>query len=141
MNGRKFLANKDRTLGGSSAINLGMVVYPSRSGLNTWGALGNPGWNWDELAPYIQKLQKSTPPSESNRDFFKGIKYDEKSEGIDGPVYVSLGDQYMPFHPRDWRPSRALCIRKSRIPSMVLGLARLSHLLQLILSPIQGVIQ
>lgn len=98
MNGRKLLANKGRTLGGSSAINLGMVAYPSRSGLNAWEALGNPGWNWDGLAPYIQKFQKSTPPSESNRDFFKGMKYDEKSQGIDGPVHASFGDQYMPFH-------------------------------------------
>jgi choline dehydrogenase-like flavoprotein len=69
LNGRTLLANKGRTLGGSSAINLGMVVYPSRSGLNAWEALGNPGWGWEGLSPYIRKFQNRTPPSDANREF------------------------------------------------------------------------
>ncbi|KFY63367.1 hypothetical protein V496_03996 [Pseudogymnoascus sp. VKM F-4515 (FW-2607)] len=60
LNGRQLLASQGRTLGGSSAINLGMVVYPSK--------------------------------------FFEGMKYDLRDQGSDGPVQVSFGDQYMPYH-------------------------------------------
>ncbi|KAJ5745833.1 CAZyme family AA3 [Penicillium odoratum] len=98
LNGRKLLANKGRTLGGSSAINLGMVIYPSRSGLDAWEALGNPGWGWDGLAPYIRKFHTASPPSSENRLFFKGMKYDQHDQGNEGPVQVSFGDQYMPYH-------------------------------------------
>lgn len=75
-----------------------MVVYPSRSGLNAWEALGNPGWGWEGLSPYIRKFQNRTAPSDANREFFKGVIYDEINNGTDGPVNVSLGDQYMPYH-------------------------------------------
>ena len=53
------------------------------------------GKSWLELGrvgAIIQKFQKSTPSSQSNRDFFKGMKYDEKSDGIDGRVHESFGD-------------------------------------------------
>ncbi|KAJ5883825.1 uncharacterized protein N7473_010711 [Penicillium subrubescens] len=32
------------------------------------------------------------------RSIPQGMKYDEKSNGTDGPVNVSFGDQYMPYH-------------------------------------------
>ncbi|KAJ5291236.1 CAZyme family AA3 [Penicillium angulare] len=98
LNGRKLLANKGRTLGGSSAINLGMIVYPSKTGLNAWEALGNPGWGWDGLSPYVRKSETAAPPSNANREFFQGMKHDEQNHGSSGPVQVSFGDQYMPFH-------------------------------------------
>ncbi|KAJ5725511.1 CAZyme family AA3 [Penicillium malachiteum] len=98
LNGRIILANKGRTLGGSSAINLGMVVYPSRTGLNAWEALGNPGWGWDGLSPYIRKSQTAAAPSDANREFFKGMKFEQQDHGSSGPVQVSFGDQYMPYH-------------------------------------------
>ncbi|CAI7611421.1 unnamed protein product [Penicillium discolor] len=98
LNGRKLLANKGRTLGGSSTINLGMVIYPSRSGLDAWETLGNPGWGWDGLAPYIRKFHTASPPSSDNREFFKGMKYDQQDQGSTGPVQVTFGDQYMPYH-------------------------------------------
>lgn len=85
-------------MGGSSAINLGMVIYPSRAGLNAWETLGNPGWGWDGLSPYIRKFHTAAPPSNDNREFFKGMKYDQEDQGNTGPVQVSFGDQYMPYH-------------------------------------------
>ncbi|KAF7173986.1 hypothetical protein CNMCM5623_006253 [Aspergillus felis] len=98
LNGRQLLANKGRTLGGSSAINLGLVVYPSRSGMNAWETLGNPGWGWDGIEPYLRKFHQATPPSDAIREFFTGMKYDQEDQGSNGPVRVSFGDQYMPFH-------------------------------------------
>ncbi|GFF38905.1 choline dehydrogenase [Aspergillus udagawae] len=98
LNGRQLLATKGRTLGGSSAINLGLVVYPSRSGMNAWEKLGNPGWGWDGIEPYLRKFHQATPPSDAIREFFTGMKYDQEDQGSNGPVKVSFGDQYMPFH-------------------------------------------
>lgn len=98
LNGRQLLATKGRTLGGSSAINLGLVIYPSRSGMNAWEAVGNPGWGWDGIEPYLRKFHRASPPSDAIREFFMGMKYDQEDQGSNGPVQVSFGDQYMPFH-------------------------------------------
>ncbi|PYH91304.1 putative aryl-alcohol dehydrogenase [Aspergillus ellipticus CBS 707.79] len=83
LNDRQLVGSKGRTLGGSSAINLGMVIYPSEAGMNAWEQLGNPGWGWSEFAPYT---------------FFEGMHYEQEDQGSDGPVQVSFGDQYMPYH-------------------------------------------
>ncbi|KAJ5542443.1 hypothetical protein N7535_004863 [Penicillium sp. DV-2018c] len=98
LNGRRLLANKGRTLGGSSAIDLGMVIYPSRTGFNAWEALGNPGWGWNGISPYIRKFHTAAAPSNGNREFFRGMVHDQKDQGSSGPVQVSFGDQYMPYH-------------------------------------------
>ncbi|KAJ5660037.1 CAZyme family AA3 [Penicillium longicatenatum] len=98
LNGRKLIGSRGRTLGGSSTINLGMIIYPSRTGLDAWESLGNPGWGWDGLSPYIRKFQKTTPPSEAAREVFPEIQYDQKDQGSEGPVQVSYPDQWMPYH-------------------------------------------
>ncbi|OBT67941.1 hypothetical protein VE03_02500 [Pseudogymnoascus sp. 23342-1-I1] len=98
LNDRQLLASQGRTLGGSSAINMGMVIYPSRVGMDAWERLGNPGWGWEGLSPYIRKFHKATAPSDEVRRFFKGMKYDPRDQGSDGPIQVSFGDQYMPYH-------------------------------------------
>lgn len=85
-------------MGGSSAINLGMVIYPSKVGMDAWEKLGNPGWGWDGVSPYIRKFHKAAAPSDEVRQFFQGMKYDLQDQGSDGPVQVSFGDQYMPYH-------------------------------------------
>ncbi|KAL4965816.1 GMC family oxidoreductase [Aspergillus stella-maris] len=98
LNGRQLLGTKGRTLGGSSAINLGMVIYPSRSGMNAWEALGNPGWGWDSFSPYVRKFHTGTAPSDSVREFFGGMKAEQADQGAHGPVQVSYGEQYLPYH-------------------------------------------
>jgi choline dehydrogenase-like flavoprotein len=75
-----------------------MVVYPSRTGLSAWEALGNPGWGWEDFEPYVRKFHTGTPPSETVRAFFAGMVSEKEDQGSDGPVQVSFGDQYMPYH-------------------------------------------
>ncbi|PWY89218.1 putative aryl-alcohol dehydrogenase [Aspergillus heteromorphus CBS 117.55] len=98
LHGRQLVGSKGRTLGGSSAINLGMIIYPSQTGMNAWEQLGNPGWGWPEFAPYLRKFHTATGPSDSIRAFFNGMQYQQRDQGCDGPVQVSFGDQYMPYH-------------------------------------------
>jgi choline dehydrogenase-like flavoprotein len=66
--------------------------------MNAWEKLGNPGWGWDGFSPYVRKFHTASPPSSDNREFFKGMKYDQQDQGSTGPVQVSFGDQYMPYH-------------------------------------------
>lgn len=75
-----------------------MVVYPSRTGMAAWEALGNPGWGWEGFEQYVRKFHTGTPPTESVRSFFAGMKSEKEDQGAGGPVQVSFGDQYMPYH-------------------------------------------
>jgi choline dehydrogenase-like flavoprotein len=77
---------------------MGMVIYPSRSGLNAWEGLGNPGWGWEGLSHYIRKFHTAAPPSEEGRETLSHILYEQKHVGDKGPVNVSFGDHYMPYY-------------------------------------------
>ena len=100
MKGRQIAQPKGRTLGGSTAINLGMVIYPSKSGFDGWEKLGNAGWNWDTISPYFRKFHKLTLPSkEAQADLY--LKYVvPEANGKDGPIQFSFGesDAYTPFN-------------------------------------------
>lgn len=88
------------------SINLGMVIYPSRSGFDSWEKLGNPGWGWKSMAPYFRKFHTNTAPGSQTQDLM--LDYVVKdAQGTDGPVQVSYGSGvgYPPFNsawPRAW---------------------------------------
>ncbi|KAJ6134359.1 CAZyme family AA3 [Penicillium sp. IBT 18751x] len=97
LNGRCLAEPRGRTLGGSSAINLGMVIYPSRADLNSWEKLGNEGWNWESLSPYLKKSQTFTPPSPQTKEELSLQYINQTVQGTSGPLQVSFGDG--PFPP------------------------------------------
>ena len=58
--------NQGKALGGSSAINAQVWVPPVPSIVNYWEShLGNPGWNWEALRPYLSKSFTSPPNNDS----------------------------------------------------------------------------
>ncbi|KAK9342209.1 glucose-methanol-choline oxidoreductase [Lipomyces starkeyi] len=61
--GKKVRHGRGKVLGGSSAINLMALLYPSRASIDAWETLGNKCWNWNGLAPYYQKSTRSTSPT------------------------------------------------------------------------------
>jgi len=92
LKGRQTAQPKGRTLGGSTAINLGMVIYPSKANFDAWEELGNVGWNWETITPYLRKFHTLTLPSKSSQDDL-GLSYvDEKLNGTDGPIQFSFGE-------------------------------------------------
>ncbi|KAE8154170.1 aryl-alcohol dehydrogenase [Aspergillus avenaceus] len=97
LNGRCIAEPRGRTLGGSSAINLGMIIYPSRNDLDAWEKLGNPGWNWESLSGYLRKSQTFTAPSGEIRRELSVPSIDPAVRGTDGPLHVSYGEG--PFAP------------------------------------------
>lgn len=81
-------------LGGSSALNFLMLVYPSKGNIDSWAALGNPSWNYDALAPYFRKFATVHAPPQSARDLL-GLTYlnEDLAKG-DGPIHVSYSEGY-----------------------------------------------
>lgn len=63
---RVFVWNRGKGLGGSSNMNLLHWTYPSRGDIDSWERLGNPGWNFEKLLPYLRKIHKFHPETESN---------------------------------------------------------------------------
>jgi choline dehydrogenase-like flavoprotein len=92
LNNRQIAQPRGRTLGGSSAINIAMVIYPSKLGVDAWEKLGNRGWNWETLQPYFHKFQHLIEPSAATStqlslDYLNKELYDSN-----GPVQVSFGE-------------------------------------------------
>ncbi len=42
-----------------------MVMYPNKAILDGWESLGNPGWSFDDLAPYFRRFAMTHEPTES----------------------------------------------------------------------------
>ncbi|MGB6007867.1 GMC family oxidoreductase [Castellaniella sp.] len=59
MLGRRIYWPRGRTLGGCSSINGLIYIRGQRQDYDHWGALGNPGWNWEQCLPYFRKLESN----------------------------------------------------------------------------------
>ncbi|KAL4901980.1 hypothetical protein BDW74DRAFT_187000 [Aspergillus multicolor] len=102
LNGRQIAEPRGRTLGGSSAINLGMVIYPSKKDVDSWEELGNSGWNWASLSEYLRKSETYTPPSPAIRDELSLGYINETLQGGDGPIQISFGEGPYPAFSAAW---------------------------------------
>ncbi|TLS22180.1 uncharacterized protein PpBr36_09989 [Pyricularia pennisetigena] len=87
--GRTFNARIGNTVGGSSTVNGMAWDCGSAADYDAWEALGNPGWGWDGLRPYLRKSAVFTPPGDN---FVKRYNYTWTPEayGDDGMVNVTL---------------------------------------------------
>ena len=98
-NNRQLGQPRGRMVGGSSALNFSLVMYPSRANFEAWESLGNDGWGPDVMAPYLRKFHTYTPPSEATSAFLSVDKYMKpENQGNQGPVPVSHLDIYTPFN-------------------------------------------
>jgi choline dehydrogenase-like flavoprotein len=86
---------RGRVLGGTSAINFQLVLYPSQRDLDSWASLGNSGWNWKDVEQYYHKSSTLYPPSDETRKLLNLDYACEKPTG-DGPIQLSFGDGYTP---------------------------------------------
>ncbi|KAE8155158.1 hypothetical protein BDV25DRAFT_169314 [Aspergillus avenaceus] len=98
-NNRQMAQPRGRMVGGSSAINFSIVMYPTRANFEAWESLGNEGWGPDAMAPYLRKFHTYAPPSEDTRTLLSVDKYMKaESQGRQGPVPVSHPDVYTPYN-------------------------------------------
>ncbi len=52
-NGRRLTLPRGRVFGGCSAVNSCIWLHGSRADYDGWGAPGNKGWSYDDLAPFF----------------------------------------------------------------------------------------
>ncbi|EAA30872.2 aryl-alcohol dehydrogenase [Neurospora crassa OR74A] len=94
LNNRIINQARGKMLGGSSALNFMMLVYPSKASIDAWAAVGNPNWNFEALKPYLKKFATVDVPSASTKDICS-ITYNNDTVAYgDGPVQVSFGEGY-----------------------------------------------
>lgn len=64
----------------------------SKANVDIWGALGNPGWDWETINPYYKKAYTLTLPSEEKCKEL-GLEYvDQSIHSSNGPLQVSFPD-------------------------------------------------
>lgn len=97
MGGRRIPYPRGKCLGGSSAINIMAVVYPSKACLDGWADLGNKGWDWDAMAPYYRKFQTHCPPPKETVKPFSLDYLDQDAQGRDGPIRTSYPPALYPL--------------------------------------------
>ncbi|KAJ4865067.1 GMC oxidoreductase domain-containing protein [Trichoderma breve] len=93
LNNRIINQPRGKQLGGSSALNFMMVLFPPRDSLDAWGALGNQGWDYDSLSPYLRKFATVHPPPQAAKETL-GLAYHDDSLVGNGPVQVSYSEGY-----------------------------------------------
>ncbi|KAK7918477.1 GMC oxidoreductase [Apiospora marii] len=99
LDGRSIPQPRGRGLGGCSSINFMMWLHPSRASLDAWAKLGNPGWGYDDLAPYFKGTCTVHPPSEAAKALAVLDSPHDFSSNGDGPVQVSFSEGYTePFN-------------------------------------------
>ncbi len=76
MDCRRLYWPRGKVVGGSTSINAMVYVRGSRHDFDTWRALGNEGWGFDDVLPYFKKAEdQERGPSELH--------------GVGGPMRVS----------------------------------------------------
>ncbi|KAK2617016.1 hypothetical protein QQS21_000107 [Conoideocrella luteorostrata] len=112
--GQKLNATIDAgaCIGGSTSIN-GMVWYrPTRAEIDQLESLGNPGWNWNTLEPYMEAIERNIPPTEEQ--IAQGAGYEPSVHGYHGLVNTSF--------PTPMRIPKAVKLYKETLPRAFSGL-------------------
>ncbi|KAK0716385.1 glucose oxidase [Lasiosphaeris hirsuta] len=96
-------------IGGGTSIN-GMVWYrPTKAELDKIETLGNPGWNWKSLEPYMVAAERNIP------QMAQGSGFDSSVHGHDGFINTSF--------PKPLRIPGAVKLYKEALPLVFPGLA------------------
>ncbi|KAL7938233.1 GMC oxidoreductase [Trichoderma chlorosporum] len=93
LNNRIINQARGKQLGGTSAINFTMMLFPPKGSLDAWATLGNQGWDYDSLSPYLRKFATVHPPPQSAKDVLD-LSYHDDSVVGNGPVQVSYSEGY-----------------------------------------------
>ncbi|KAI0539849.1 GMC oxidoreductase [Xylaria digitata] len=77
-----------KAIGGTSTINGMTYVRGDKAQFDAFEALGNEGWNWESLYPYLRMIEKFTVPSGAQAA--AGAIYDPEVHGETGHVHTGF---------------------------------------------------
>ncbi|XMA07896.1 hypothetical protein WAI453_000687 [Rhynchosporium graminicola] len=94
LNGRIMPQQRGKVLGGSSSIFQLQMVYASKPSFDAWETLGNPGWNWETMLPYLRKFHTHQPsnPANASNPVFSTANHDIALNSSEGPVQTSYSE-------------------------------------------------
>ena len=84
--GKRVSHSRGKVVGGSSAINVMALVYPSKQSIDAWETLGNEGWNFDALSPYYRKYSTYNEPSKPTAEALATAYIEPSLHGKTGPI-------------------------------------------------------
>ncbi|KAF2741449.1 alcohol oxidase [Polyplosphaeria fusca] len=79
-----------------------MFSMASRQDLDNWKELGNPGWGFDDLAPYYRKFETYNSSSESLAAKINDKYVDPQLRGTNGPIKISFCDSDFQWQQDAW---------------------------------------
>ncbi|KAE8314359.1 hypothetical protein BDV41DRAFT_534162 [Aspergillus transmontanensis] len=97
LSGRKLPWPRGKVLGGTSALNFMAWNRGNREDYDAWEELGNAGWGWDGLLPYLQRSETFHPPDVTHQKQYHSY-YQEEIHGTTGPLHTAHIQNYGPVH-------------------------------------------
>ncbi|KAJ5193242.1 hypothetical protein N7449_009384 [Penicillium cf. viridicatum] len=95
---RTEIIRSGKGLGGSTLVNGGSWTRPHTAQVNSWEEVfGMEGWNWDNLLPYMNRVEASRPPNPAQ--IAAGHHFDPTCHGVNGTVHVGPRDTGESFSP------------------------------------------
>ncbi|ESZ92043.1 aryl-alcohol dehydrogenase [Sclerotinia borealis F-4128] len=94
LSGRSIPHPRGKVLGGSSVIYQNKITYNSKSGFDAWEKMGNPGWNYESMLPYLRRFHTFHQPTGPIEEALKYSHVDEVLKGDDGPIQTSFTDSF-----------------------------------------------
>lgn len=88
VNGKSFDQSRGKGLGGSSLINRMALTLPPKSGFDAWSDLGNQGWDWESVVPYLRKFQTLHMPDTKVIGDLSLSNIVPEEHGEDGPIQI-----------------------------------------------------
>ena len=73
VNGRRVHHKRAKLVGGSSMINGSIAVRAAPPDFERWQEHGAPAWGWEEVLPYIERVESITPIKRHRREHFSPI--------------------------------------------------------------------
>ncbi|KAF2165237.1 GMC oxidoreductase [Zasmidium cellare ATCC 36951] len=108
-NGAVHCWPRGKGLGGSSMINFLMYSHCSKSDLNIWRDLGNPGWGWTDIIPYFQRIERMHLPSDPTRTALSTEYIQPSLRGTSGMIHTSWQSDAFSWAQETWpKQSKAM---------------------------------
>jgi choline dehydrogenase-like flavoprotein len=97
LNSRVINHIQGKLLGGTSSVNAQALIPPSASDLNAWEQLGNTGWNYKSMKPYLSGFFSLSEPEKESYDrldlgWAKESWTANNDSRLGGPVKASFAD-------------------------------------------------